>query len=846
MRGNEADRKHRLEEILQREDNDKDFDNGEPEDQAKDNSQQMDEDLAAAQATAEGYCVECKDQESFYSCEQCAEDFCEVCYAMLHRTGNRFRHIKKEIFKPNAKTTPAPPVNGMSASTSKGSSLSEETLADLPESKVIVSSGSSTFGDWIIERSKYIPMRLDLTERKLLRLLEAALNVSEYTDKVDILSYTSKSKRIIHQIKDLCAIISGLVVANDYRRGQELFAEKSFEDNEEFFQIIFEIGRRHKIMNPEKMRSAYGKLMYLLMDSTIDEIESTLGFSCVIPIKTVYSFLEERGGLDVLKNDLVADATKEIIADGKSRQQVQQEIRQKERAIEVLSRKYASSNLTPDEIKVCLYSIGDNHSFLRTNRDPCEKMLKYLTTYFQPTTMEEGFSLAIQSGRQGARLTHNHETQYWYINQTLNLWREIAHEMFYLWTLSDDDMLNNDYRLRDTGQGLQRLQHCPAVSKAMHTILHKAQQKAGYWVGSSVIHLGDSNVPNAFMFIDKYNQVARILNPIILTLEKIDDIAKDEGIHAYIRDTFGGVTKLRKTIVCDFFRMAFDGSGADNFFSAGSCIDGRLTSAWNWCSQIEKKPFFPIFLLTGFTGFDGENCSTGQKQICLPRALDQASRTRQLRHHLESLERDNFVALNEYEAIIATAAAAANVPGPAKQNPNVVGPIVGGSSLSPSSVSGIATPTGRSKGKKNLIDASGPCGLLANDLISIGSSSGHGPRRLALPKNPLHVLIDESGIADFGLDVPTYLTANMGPSQYPERKFCSVCGWKSKYRCNKCGMRYCDLKCLKTHEETRCSVYLLVDNDAESLKYITLDFKFIAAVGSQGSKRASNSTGHKA
>ncbi|KAG9327461.1 hypothetical protein KVV02_000410 [Mortierella alpina] len=615
MWGNEADRKHRLEEILQREDNidsDKDLDPADSEDQAKIESQQMDEELAAAQATAEGFCVECKDQEAFFSCEQCAEDFCEVCYAMLHRTGNRVRHIKMELFKPDATSTVAPSISGMSTFSSKGSSMSEmsdETLVDLPESKVIVSSGSSTFGDWIIDRSKYIPMRLDLTERKLLRLLEAALNVSEYTDKVDILSYTSKSKRIVHQIKDLCAIISGLVVANDYRRGQELFADKSFEDNEEFFQIIFEIGRRHKIMNPEKMRSAYGKLMYLLMDSTMDEIESTLGFTCVIPIKTVYGFLQERNGLGVLRNDLVADATKEITSDGKSRAQIQQEIRKKERAIEVLSRKYANNNLTPDEIKVCLYSIGDNHSFLRTNRDPCDKMLKYLTKFFLPTSIEEGFSLAIQSGRQGARLTHDHETQYWYINQTLNLWREIAHEMFYLWMLSDDDMLNNDYRLRDTGQGLQRLQSCPAVSKAMHTILHKAQQKAGVWVGSSVIHLGDSNVPNAFMFIDKYNQVARILNPIILCLEKIGDIAKDEGIHAYIRDTFGGVNNLQKTIVCDFFRMAFDGSGADNFFSAGSCIDGRLTSAWNWCSQIEKKPFFPIFLLTGFTGFDGETWS---------------------------------------------------------------------------------------------------------------------------------------------------------------------------------------------------------------------------------------------
>ncbi len=28
---------------------------------------------------------------------------------------------------------------------------------------------------------------------------------------------------------------------------------------------------------------------------------------------------------------------------------------------------------------------------------------------------------------------------------------------------------------------------------------------------------------------------------------------------------------------------------APDFFDAGSCIDGRLTSAWNWCSKLEKK-----------------------------------------------------------------------------------------------------------------------------------------------------------------------------------------------------------------------------------------------------------------
>ncbi len=31
----------------------------------------------------------------------------------------------------------------------------------------------------------------------------------------------------------------------------------------------------------------------------------------------------------------------------------------------------------------------------------------------------------------------------------------------------------------------------------------------------------------------------------------------------------------RQDILVDFFRSAFDGSGADNFYDAGSCIDGR-------------------------------------------------------------------------------------------------------------------------------------------------------------------------------------------------------------------------------------------------------------------------------
>ena len=32
--------------------------------------------------------------------------------------------------------------------------------------------------------------------------------------------------------------------------------------------------------------------------------------------------------------------------------------------------------------------------------------------------------------------------------------------------------------------------------------------------------------------------------------------------------------------------IRFDGSGADNNYDAGSCVDGRLTSVWNWCSKV--------------------------------------------------------------------------------------------------------------------------------------------------------------------------------------------------------------------------------------------------------------------
>jgi len=134
----------------------------------------------------------------------------------------------------------------------------------------------------------------------------------------------------------------------------------------------------------------------------------------------------------------------------------------------------------------------------------------------------------------------------------------------------------------------------------MHSILGKVQSQARGWVGLSVVHLGDRDVPNALMFIDKYTQVSRILGPVIGCISRLDTLDKDPNLKRYF-DSCGGVEKLKVIVLRDYFRHGFDGSGSDG----GSCIDGRLTSSWNWCAKIEKKTYFPMFLLSGFKGFDG-------------------------------------------------------------------------------------------------------------------------------------------------------------------------------------------------------------------------------------------------
>ena len=460
------------------------------------------------------------------------------------------------------------------------------------------------------ERARWIPMRLTQRERKMLRLLEGVLSVSEYTDRVDARElHTNPAKRRQTQLREIHSMLCGLLVACDYEAGQAALESRDYADYSGFFQELFEVTRRYKIMNPEKMRDTYVKLVYLLQDSNEEENQGELEFSPVIPIRTVYQKLKECEAHALLQDEHISLAVQTITPEGKSRSQIQREIKQKEAAIEHLARSYSNAELPPEDLRQCLYSIGDNNAYLYQARDPVDRMIAFLTELFsaeEPPSAE--LSLAIAQGEKGARLTHNHKRQYDFVLQSLTLWREIANDMFHLWCLAEDDLLRQDnpYEQRDTGQGLQRVQAAPRTSKAVHALLHSVQTKTAGWVGSTLIHLGDSNVPNSLLFIDKYSQVEHILNPIIATLDALDGLYKDAHLARWIDRTFGGVQHLRVAILADFFRSAFDGSGADNFFDAGSCIDGRLTSAWNWCSKLREKPFFHIFRLAGFTSFDGQ------------------------------------------------------------------------------------------------------------------------------------------------------------------------------------------------------------------------------------------------
>jgi hypothetical protein len=64
-------------------------------------------------------------------------------------------------------------------------------------------------------------------------------------------------------VQEVLGSLTGLAVAASYRDGA-LLCSRGIGDNGDYFRSVFEIGRRYKMMNPDKMRSSYGKLVYMM------------------------------------------------------------------------------------------------------------------------------------------------------------------------------------------------------------------------------------------------------------------------------------------------------------------------------------------------------------------------------------------------------------------------------------------------------------------------------------------------------------------------------------------------------------------------------------------------------
>ncbi|KAL3150049.1 hypothetical protein ABBQ38_013399 [Trebouxia sp. C0009 RCD-2024] len=99
---------------------------------------------------------------------------------------------------------------------------------------------------------------------------------------------------------------------------------------------------------------------------------------------------------------------------------------------------------------------------------------------------------------------------------------------------------------------------------------------------------------------------------------------------------------------------------------------------------------------------------------------------------------------------------------------------------------------GKSRGKKRgkLIRTRKTRGMLAD--------KQKGPKSFA-------VMLEEAELDQLPPEVPSYLTAAVGPSKIASaRKWCSVCGNLSPYTCPRCGSAFCSKKCYPVHIETRC------------------------------------------
>lgn len=520
-------------------------------------------------------------------------------------------------------------------------------------------------------------LRLTDVERQQLNFVIAALRVSEYTDEVDDIGFrrSFSESRMGASMSNFFDTVVGLAVASDSvpkKTRENIIKNPSFSSYSSLLAELFEVVRRHKQLNPQANRCEFGKLMMILQDSQQSSMRFLLSTrtSLVIPLKTVG---------DALRS--IDTESEEFLKDPELERFIAQTGTTKELCMKNLLDKY-DKNKNPTEREVlerCLRSIDDVENLILSNVDSLISLQTLLSKEFgisdhsscsSSAGNEEGgethadyFSsiaqhhkrkkpyykssnvlntispsrqLQIHRAKDGAVLSHTHEEQFHYVMESLVLWEIVQRKIFLLWSAAEKDMLfdgGGRYHFSNTGQGYQRVCESPSSYKVMSQCVEEATARMnGKWIGIKVIHLGDRDVPNPLVFIDKYTQIPGLVHPVVQTLKQLkvlygvqtsshtkaeyslsnfpkestsssdspSPVISYPGVSNLLRSKCGSYEQLHLLILGDFFRHGFDGSGSDG----GSCIDGRLTSAWNWCQNLSKKKFYHAFLMAGFSGFD--------------------------------------------------------------------------------------------------------------------------------------------------------------------------------------------------------------------------------------------------
>eukprot|EP00750_Incisomonas_marina_P008851 INCI15718.1.p1 GENE.INCI15718.1~~INCI15718.1.p1 ORF type:complete len:605 (-),score=106.35 INCI15718.1:542-2218(-) len=542
---------------------------------------------------------------------------CTICDVVVKSKKNAQAAMKKHLSDKTHKKIAKKTGSSAWAHTKAGGGAEEETLVQKMANLALKPSSSKTkkkktkkkgaraaagagggsvfasrlTNEYLVGLAKFVPVRLDSEERRLLRLVEGALDISEYTDRVDIagnmMGYSSyfgsrahagnKSGVIIDQLREILRLLTGLELATNFKHGREL-GQGLIADDSAFYSHMFEVARRYKVQNPEKLRSTYGKMMFALMDASLPKVRNYLGCKLYKPIQCVPDLVATYGsaGAELLCDAELLEATRPLIfssivptpkpvansatsgvesvpkparpvldedgdsasegdiSQGADSEDVEEGTvssmtaarAKKDAATASIVARYSARKIPPEVISRCLGSLNDALSSVVANAEPVERLLQLLVRRFSPSDPEMGGvgSLAIYHGRGGSRLSHSHDTQFFFVMQTLCLWRRVMQNLLHLWHAADHDLASGaqDHALRNTGQGMNRVQRAPQVSREMSHILSCVKQEVqdwreatGHentakgrlggrgWVGLSVVHLGDRDVPNALVFIDK-------------------------------------------------------------------------------------------------------------------------------------------------------------------------------------------------------------------------------------------------------------------------------------------------------------------------------------------------------